>query len=252
MSDIEKIKVSVLIHCYNNESTIRELLEQLQWAQEIVICDSFSTDRTVEICKEYTECVYQYKHTNSADQKNWTIPRCHNEWIFQIDTDERLEEGFVEELRGVLSDSVGHYQAFKIPTKNYLFGKWIRGAHNYPDYRERLFRSFLRYEEKPIHARLLCKGPLGVFKSHVIHLGWENMEVIRKRFKRHRQLLLLRYRAEKRRYKIYHLILRPPAMFFFLFFFEKGFIDGRRGAFFCGFFALLEFFVLKDFLFKRT
>jgi len=248
MDSQEKIKVSVLIHCYNNENTIRKLLENLNWADEIVVCDSFSTDETVNICKEYTDKIYQYKHKNSADQKNWTIPKCKNEWIFQIDTDESVEDELIKEIEKILSSNVIEYEAFKIPRKNYLFGKWLKGAGNYPDYQERLFRNYLRYEEKPIHAHLLCKGKIGVLKGHIIHLGWEDIAQIRRRFKRHRKLLFLRYQTENRNFKFYHLILRPIGIFIYLYIFKKGFIDGWRGIFFCGFFAILEFFVLKDFL----
>ena len=252
MPEFEKIKLSILIHCYNNEDTIRELLENVKWADEIVICDSFSTDKTLEICREYTDKIYQYEHKNSADQKNWAIPKCKYDWILQVDTDERLTDQLIEEVKELLKETNIKFEAFKIPFKNYLFGKWIKGANNYPDYHERLFRRHLRFENKKIHAHLMVSGEVGILKSHILHIGWEDMQTIIRRFRRHRRLCLLQKKYQGNNYKFYHLVLRPPAMFLFLFFFKRGFIDGWRGVFFCGFFALLDFYVLKDFLFLRN
>ncbi len=252
MPEREKIKLSVLIHCYNNQDTIRGLLENVRWADEIVICDGFSQDRTTEICREYTDKVYQYEHKNSADQKNWTIPKCSHEWILHIDPDERLTNELVEEIRYWRGKYNGRYEAFRIPFKHYLFGRWIKGINLYPEYHERLFRKSLRFEEKHIHAHLMIKGDVGTLRGHIIHQGWESMDEIRRRFRRHRRLSLLQKSCEGRKYKIHHLILRPPALLLYLFIIKKGFIDGWRGFFYAGFIAVLEFYVLKDLLLGKA
>lgn len=249
---MQKTKLSVLVHCYNNEQTIRELLENVKWADEIVICDSFSTDKTVEICRKYTDKVYQYVHKNSADQKNWAIPKCNHDWILHVDTDEELSNELVQEIKKIMAGTDIKYEAFKVLFKFYIFGKPVKGANLYPCYKIRLFRKHLRFEDKYIHANLIVKGQIGVLSGYISHFGWEDMKQIRRRFKRHRKLCFLRRKSENKSYRLYELILRPPAIFLYIYISQRGFIDGWRGVFNAGFYALLEFYILKDFLFSTN
>jgi glycosyltransferase involved in cell wall biosynthesis len=230
---------------------MRELLENVKWADEIVICDSFSTDKTVDICREYTDRIYQYKHKNSADQKNWTIPRCRHEWIFHVDTDERASDELIGEIRALMKNPVIKYEAFNIPSEHYMFGRWVRGVNHYREMHKRLFRRHLRYEDKYIHARLVSGGKVGTLNGTIVHKGWEDMDAIKYRFRRHRRLCLLEKKKERDKYKFYHLILRPPALFLYIFIVKRGFIDGWRGLFYTGFISLLEFCVLKDLFFGK-
>ena len=95
-------KLSVLIPTYNNESIIRNCLESIRWADEILICDSFSTDRTLAIAREYRARIIQHEYINSAKQKNWAIPQCRCEWVLLVDTDEQLEDGLQQEIQDFL------------------------------------------------------------------------------------------------------------------------------------------------------
>jgi glycosyltransferase involved in cell wall biosynthesis len=244
-------KVSALIHTYNNEAIIARCLESVKWADEIVICDSFSSDKTVDICKTYTDKIYYYEHKNSADQKNWAIPKCSHEWILQIDTDEVVTPELSLEIQRIfLSDSLPE-AAFMISTKNHIFGKWMRGANLYPDYRIRLFKKNLRYEKKWIHARLLIQGePVGQLENHVLHYGFQDWKTIRWKFKRYRKLEYLRLKEEGTPVTLYKVLSYPCGMFIYLFFIKKGFMDGWRGLFWSLFVSLLKFFVYKDRLLK--
>src|SRR5258708_36958369 len=93
-------KLSVLLPTYNNAAIVRATLESVKWADEILVVDSFSTDATLDICREYGARIIQHEYINSAKQKNWAAPQCTHEWVLQIDTDEVLEPGLQEEVAG--------------------------------------------------------------------------------------------------------------------------------------------------------
>src|ERR1044071_3511793 len=98
--------VSILLPTFNSAASVRETLESVKWADEILVADSFSTDNTLDICREYGARIIQHEYINSAKQKNWAAPQCTNEWVLQIDTDETLEAGAREEIEAAL-DAVG-------------------------------------------------------------------------------------------------------------------------------------------------
>jgi len=99
-----RAKLSVLLPTFNNEGIIRATLESISWADEILAVDSFSTDNTLDICREYGARILQHEYEQSAKQKNWAIPQCAHDWVFQIDSDEVLEPGLREEIEAVLEN----------------------------------------------------------------------------------------------------------------------------------------------------
>src|SRR6266851_4304626 len=90
--------ITALVPTYNCEKTIRACLESVKWVDKIFVVDSFSTDRTLEICREYTDWIVQHEYINSATQKNWAMVHIQSEWTLQIDSDERFEPGLKEEI----------------------------------------------------------------------------------------------------------------------------------------------------------
>src|SRR6266478_5170400 len=101
---MKRPKISVLLPTFNNAQIIRSALESIRWADEILVVDSFSTDSTLDICREYGARILQHEYVQSAKQKNWAIPQCGNEWVLQIDTDEVLEPGLREEIEAVIKN----------------------------------------------------------------------------------------------------------------------------------------------------
>src|SRR2546423_14815470 len=117
--------VPVLIPCYNSADVIGDCLESVFWADEIFVCDSFSTDATLEIARRYTNRIVQHAYVTSARQKNWAIPQLRHEWVLVVDTDERVSPALrrgSEAALGVYASSDG----FRIPPLKPLFRRPLR------------------------------------------------------------------------------------------------------------------------------
>jgi len=225
-----RAKLSVLLPTYNCENLVRECLEQVRWADEILVVDSFSTDGTLDIAREYGARIIQHEYINSARQKNWAIPQCSCEWVLQIDTDECLEPGLREEIRTILEDPPDEIDGYRIPFKHHILGQWIKVLNLYPDYHLRLFRRDAgRFEEKEVHAHVRVPGQVGTLQHHILHYG---MPYITKqlcnidRYSRY-QADELHKRGKQLRW--YHLVLRPLAIFAYYYLWRGGFTAGYRG-----------------------
>ena len=133
-------KLSVLLPTFNNAGIVRAALESVRWADEILVVDSYSTDNTLDICREYGARIIQHEYVQSAKQKNWAIPQCAHQWVLQIDTDEVLEAGLREEIQAVLESPPAGVDGFRINFKHQVLGQWVRVCGLYPEYHLRLFR----------------------------------------------------------------------------------------------------------------
>src|SRR5438477_414102 len=130
--------LSCTIICYDEEEGIRAALESVKWCDEIVVVDSFSTDRTVEICREYTDRIFQREWPGFVEQKAFALEQTRCAWVLNLDADERVSPELRREIEEVLRDpdADGYY----VPRLVYYLGRWWRRGGWYPDYRLRLFR----------------------------------------------------------------------------------------------------------------
>jgi glycosyltransferase involved in cell wall biosynthesis len=133
-------KISVCITAGNEEKNIRRCLESVRWADEIIVVDSFSTDRTVAICREYTQLVYQHRWMGYIGQKNLIKNMARYPWVLFLDADEEVSPELRDEiLRELESPDAAGNAGYEFPRMVYYLGRWIRHCGWYPDYRVRLF-----------------------------------------------------------------------------------------------------------------
>jgi glycosyltransferase involved in cell wall biosynthesis len=225
-----RLQVSVLLPTYNNETIIRECLESIKWANEILVVDSFSTDRTLEICREYGARVIQHEYIQSASQKNWAIPQCANEWVLQIDTDESLEQGGAEEIQSALANAGSDVEAFRLPRKNHILGPWLQISNLYPDYQTRLFRRDLaRFEDRQVHAHVRVSGRVGILRCHLLHHGMTSIGKQLGNIDRYSRYQADELNRQGKRFHWHHLALRPFAIFAYYYLWKRGFMAGYRG-----------------------
>ena len=260
-----RVPVSVIIPTRNEERNLRQTLSSvIHWADQVIVFDSFSDDRTVEIARELQAHVVQRRFNNFAEHKNWALDNLPlgNEWVLFLDADERVTGELSEEIGGLLHREDccdGYYVA----RKNYFMGRWIRHAGMYPDWQLRLFRRHLgRYEERLVHEHVLLNGRVGYLKNPVEHIDFKGLE---RWFDRHNlytsfeaiEILRLRqnlggarirsrffFRGPERTRLIKELAYRyapcrSPLVFFWMYVVRGGFLDGRMGFRYC----LLKAFV---------
>jgi len=233
--------ISILLPTFNSAATVRETLESVKWADEILIVDSFSTDHTLEICREYGARIIQHEYINSARQKNWAAPQCKHEWVLQIDTDETLEAGSREEIEAALGSSET-MDAFRLPRKNHVLGRWMRHAGIYPDYQTRLFRrDHGRWIEREVHAHVVVPGEVRNLKGHIMHFGMPNISKQLRNLDRYTRYEADELRKQGIRFGWSRVILRPWLVFLHRYFWLRGFLEGWRGLILCGYFGIYDF-----------
>jgi Glycosyltransferases involved in cell wall biogenesis len=232
----------VLLPTFNCAAIVRATLEAVKWADEILVVDTYSTDGTVEICREFGARVIQHEYINSAKQKNWAVPHCRNEWVLQIDADELLEPGLQDEIEQVIATAPEDVVLFRIPRKNHMLGEWIRYGDNFPDYQTRLFRrGKASWSEREVHAHMEAQGEVRTLHHSLLH---NNMPHISKELRNLDRYT--RYEADEmwkqgRHCRWHHLLVRPWLIFFHRYFWLQGFRDGWRGLFYSTYMAFYVF-----------
>ncbi len=224
------VKISVLLPTFNNAEIIRATLESISWADEILVVDSFSTDNTLDICREYGARIIQHEYIQSSKQKNWAIPQCAHEWVLQMDTDEVLEAGAKEEIFERINAATPDVQAFSLPRKNHVLGKWIKTANLYPDLQTRVFRrDVARFEDKEVHAHVLVPGKIEVLEHTILHYGMTSISKQLSNIDRYSRYQADELKKRGKRFRLSQLLVRPFAVFSYYYFWRLGFTSGYRG-----------------------
>jgi glycosyltransferase involved in cell wall biosynthesis len=240
MKEIQKI--SILLPTFNCQTSVRASLASVEWADEIIVIDSFSDDDTIKIATEYGARVFQHEYINSAKQKNWAIQHCSNEWIFQIDSDEILEEKAERIIRNAIKNAGENIHCFKMHRKNHVLGKWVKYGGLYPDWEYRLFRKeYGKWWDREVHSRIVVPGEVETLETPLIHHGMPNIS---------KQILNLdRYTRYEANYMSRNNVkfswvkwfLKPIFIFFSRYVFQQGFRDGWRGLFLAVYYAFYSF-----------
>jgi glycosyltransferase involved in cell wall biosynthesis len=184
-------KISAYILAFNEAEKIADAVSSVLWADEIVVADSGSTDRTSEIAQSLGARVVQLPFYGFGDLRNRAIAECRHEWIFSLDSDERCTAEVRDEILTVLSTTPTH-DAFLVPRRNYMMGRWIKGSGWYPNFRQpQLFRKgAMRYDDDPVHEgyELLTQRPLGRLQGAIWQLPFRNLEELINKMNRYSSL----------------------------------------------------------------
>lgn len=224
-------KITAIIPSFNEEHNIQGAIESCLFADEIIVVDSFSSDKTVEIIKTFPQVkLLEHEYIHSAAQKNWTIPQAENDWIFLLDADERTSKSLIDEMKQTIESNPKEV-AFWIGRDNYFMDKKLN--HIWAgDAVIRLFRkSMCRYEDKNVHAEILADGSIGRLKNRLMHDTYKG-----KGLEAH-LLKGLRYttwaamdRVDKiQKVTLFHLLVKPFFAFLKRYILEKGCLDGKQG-----------------------
>ena len=226
------IKVSILLPTYNCEDTIISTLQSIKWADEIIVIDSFSNDKTLDLVGGFGCKIFQHKYINSAKQKNWALTYCTHDWVFQIDSDEILEPGADEIFRTAITNASETLHCYKMPRKNHVLGKWVKYGGLYPDWEYRLFRKkYGKWWNREVHSRIVVPGTIGILDTHLVHYGMPNISKQLSNLNRYTRYEADELTKENIKFSFVKWILGPVYIFMRRYFLLQGFRDGWRGLF---------------------
>ena len=235
-------KVSAYVIAYNDEPNMRACLESVRWADELIVVDSHSTDATEKISREYTDKVFQHEFHGFGRLRNEAVVHASHEWVFSLDTDERVTPELREEIRRVL-DAGPEADAYFVPRRNHFLGRQIRHCGWYPDYRQpQLFRKGrLRYRDELVHESFECDGRIGYLHGHVDQYPFRDVNHYLAKMDRYAALMAERMVGQGRRFRTHQLVTHPVFTFFKMYVGRMGLLDGTPGLILSGLYAYYTF-----------
>jgi glycosyltransferase involved in cell wall biosynthesis len=223
-------KLSVIIITYNEEENIKHCLESVQWADEIIIMDSFSSDKTMEIAREFTPKVFQNRWTNFSEQKNLALQKATGEWVLNIDADERATPELKEEILTILNSELQPFNGYYIPRRNYYLGRWIRHCGWYPDYQLRLFRRHRgKFNNRLVHESVIVEGTKGYLEASLNHYAYRDLSDHLKHIDMFTTLSAKQMLRDSKRAEFLDLLFRPVIKFIKMYLINRGYLDGIYG-----------------------
>ncbi len=171
------ITLSVVILTKNEERNIRGCLDSVYgWADEIVLIDDESSDKTIDIAGKYTNKIIVRKMDVEGKQRNFAYAQAKNLWVLSLDADERVTDELKKEIKEVLTTDT-KYNGFTIPRRNFIGDYWVKYGGWYPSPQLKLFRKDkFRYEEVGVHPRAFMDDPCGHLKSDIMHYSYRDLE----------------------------------------------------------------------------
>lgn len=223
--------LSVIITTYNEEHNIEGVLQSVRWADDILIVDSFSTDRTLELARKFQVRILQRAYQGPADQKNWAIPQARNEWVLLLDADERVTPTLQKEILQILGRPEIPFDAFWIGRQNFFMGKKVRFSGWQGDAVIRLFRRDLcRYNDQQVHEEIITQGiRIGRLKNKMEHYTFKDTGHFLDKMRRYARWSAQDHSDKTRRVTFFHLYFKPLLRFLKHYIWQGGFLDGQVG-----------------------
>ncbi|MEZ5041464.1 MAG: glycosyltransferase family 2 protein [Saprospiraceae bacterium] len=223
--------LSVIIPTFNESDHMEGVLATVDWVDEVLVIDSFSTDDTLEKAKALGAKVIQRKYTGPADQKNWAIPQAKNEWVLILDADERLTLSLRAEIEQLLSQDKIAFDGFWIGRQNYFMDQKISYSGWQGDAVIRLIRrDACRYNDKQVHEEIISEGvTIGRLKNKMEHYTFKNATHFLDKMRRYGEWSAQDHLKSTARVTNFHLFFKPLFRFFKHYILQRGFMDGRVG-----------------------
>ena len=221
-------KISATVITKNEEANIAACLESLAWADEIVVLDSGSSDKTVEIAKKYTSMVFVEPWRGMGTQKNRAVELARGPWIVALDADERISSELALEIRKAISDNVP--AAYAIRRKNFYQGRWVRHCGWWPDWVIRVFRKeHARFSDHIIHESIRSNAPVKKLSHAIIHHSFTSAQDFVHRaawYARHKAVEMHR---NGRRASVWTAVSHAGYAFWHTYVIRLGVLDGAAG-----------------------
>ena len=226
--------LSVAIISHNEEANLERSLGSVAWADEIVVVDSGSTDRTAEIARSFRVRFFLEEWKGFAAQKNSALEKCRCDWILSLDADEALSDELAKEIWKLLEGSPP-LDGYAMPRRNLFLSKWMRHGGFYPDPKLRLFRrGAAEFEARPVHETVHFVGQAGRLQGALVHYAYPTLVDYIAHMDRYSSLGAETAITEGKAGKalprfLVNVVLNPAATFVYNYIFRLGFLDGREG-----------------------
>jgi glycosyltransferase involved in cell wall biosynthesis len=241
---VSRPRLSVVVVTLNEGDRLRACLESVAWADELIVVDAESQDKTAAVARELTDHVFVRPWPGFAAQKNFGLEQARGDWILSLDADELVSPALREEITAIVRDGGAHV-GYSVPRRNVFWGRWIRHGGLYPDWQLRLFqRGRGRFAERSVHESVTVDGSVGRLRGHLEHRSYRDVADFLERADRYSTLAADEWRAAGRPCRpLLDLVGRPLARFVGMYVGRAGFLDGWRGfllAVLYGYYVLLR------------
>ena len=244
---MKKDTLTITIIGHNESHHLKELLPQLQWADEIIYVDCESDDESLEVAQQLGCKTFRRPNLSNLNvNKSFAIEQATGDWIFYLDPDERIPEALQQEIQQKIQ-SPGKVVAFSLNRRNFYFGRWLKHGSQYPDVQLRLFqRGKAFFPNKHVHEKLQVNGPIGKLRHDMLHFPYQSVSQYLQKFNFYTTFeatyLLQQNISPDVVLALRFLIFTPLFRFFRRYVLKGGFLDGLPG-FFAALFDALNYVV---------
>lgn len=223
-------QISACVITYNEERKIHRCLESITWCDEIVVIDSFSTDRTVEICRHYTDKIHQNVWLGYVGQRNLVREKARFPWILFLDSDEEVSDALRDEILAEFNKGTGDCVGYEFPRLVYYIGRWIHHGEWYPDVKLRLFRkAYGRTEGEEPHDRIEVTGPVKRLNNPIWHYTYDDIRDQIDTLNRFSGITAQQKYVKEQPFRWLDILFRPGFRFFRSYILRGGFREGTHG-----------------------
>jgi glycosyltransferase involved in cell wall biosynthesis len=222
--------VSAIVVCFNEENNIGGCLDSLRWCDEIIVVDSFSTDRTVEISRQYTDRIVQRQWAGYRDQKAFAHSLATKDWVLVVDSDERVTPELRDEIKETLALHASVYTGFSAPRVVFYLKRWWWRGGWYPNRTVRLFRrGHATWGGTEPHEKILIDGKVRRLRNPLHHFSYRDIEDHVQRINRFTSISSRELFDEQTHWRLGDALLRPAFRFFRSYILNRGFLEGFAG-----------------------
>ncbi len=226
---MQKVPVSVVVIARNEENNIADALKSALWADELIVLDDNSTDKTVEIARQYTDKVSSRKMDIEGRHRNYAYSLAKNNWVLSLDADERVSPELADEIRALFKTDMKD-KAYSMPVKTFIGGRWIQYGGWYPAPKVRLFdKNHFKYEEVEVHPRAFIDGSCGRLTKDIIHYSYRDFHEFFQSLNNQTTLEARKWFNEKRKINFVKMCRKFLSRFLKAYIQKKGYKDGLLG-----------------------
>jgi glycosyltransferase involved in cell wall biosynthesis len=231
-------KISIFIISYNEENIISKCLEKLYWADEIIVIDSGSTDKTVSICESYGAKVIYQKFENFGKQKQYALSQTNNDWVLNLDADEVLSDNLIEEIKSLNFFSNG----YKIKFNHVFMNKIFKYGNESNRLILRLFnKNFGKYNELDVHEFIEIKGKVSNLNHSLNHYSYTSINKYIEKLNFYTSLYAMNKYNKNIRFNLFTIIIKTVFEFFKKYIFDKNILNGKEGFYWSVFSSFYTF-----------